>query len=1141
MKPTAIVAERVSRRVALSFIALGVLTLATVVVLFRISSFDFLFRPEAQNIEDLQIVPTGHVHFAGVVTYVDSYGKRFWVQDDTAAVPIAADPNVLNLKTGQAVLIDANKTRPYNPLVGLDSVGLTNIHITPLRKHALPAPVMATLTTLPEKEKDGMRVQITAVVHTISTDKSGLMLLAIGDAQREISAILPREVGKFSTVNAMVQITGVAETVYDSSGLPATQQIWVDNTRDAVLIHEAPPVTPLQSLRTLYGDASTRSGHQIRLRGRVAAQENSNSILLEEAWGAISCRMDLPQHFDRGTAVEVNGFPETDGPRADLFHVTVRRLSEREALPAEEAKPALTSVAAVRELKPAEADRALPVRLTGVVTFVDDDWKQVFLQDSTGGIYVKYSGSTVPLFLGERLTLVGLTNSGDYAPLIVAPRFIAGEPGHLPQPIQITPQDASSGVLDSRYVEIEGVLHPVKTAQNPKHLNFDLYSSFGPIHVATSPGFGGVDSLRKLEDASIRVRGVCGTIFNSRRQLVGFQLSMSSPNDIKVLEAPNLLPFQKPQIAINELLQFSPHARFNHRVKIAGSVTMVGTDFFYIQDATGGLEVQGGTEGLQNADFVEVVGYAAPGGYSPVLTDTAVRVLKHDMPSEVQQVTAEALANGTFDSHLVSIDARLLSVANSPSLKTLVVQSGGRTFNAQLYLRDSGVSLPALDPGSILRLTGISSTQVNPNALYLLLNQETVGFRLLIRSPEDIQVIKAASWWNVPHTTIVLGILLGLVIACFAWVDILRRRVLHQTNQLQRAMEKARAVHDLTRAMQDVTLRKDFTSRVEVTSSDEIAQLGAEFNKMIAELHVCDQAKTEAELKLQQQALTDELTGLPNRRLLADRLEQTLATAKREGQFVALLYVDLDGFKLVNDSLGHSIGDILLGQVAERLRSRIRRSDTLARLGGDEFTVVLTKLHCREESELVAKSLLEVLATTFLIEGHEISISASIGVSIFPDNSDDASLLLQQADSAMYAAKRNGKNRMMYFTPELGVLVRERLSLENQLRGAIARGEVGVHYQPEFDVVTQRLVRFEALARWTHPTLGSIPPAKFIPIAEESGLIIPLGTYILERACEEAVSWQRMSPTPVQVAVNVSSIQFTRESFVEEVTEVPAW
>jgi diguanylate cyclase (GGDEF)-like protein len=246
----------------------------------------------------------------------------------------------------------------------------------------------------------------------------------------------------------------------------------------------------------------------------------------------------------------------------------------------------------------------------------------------------------------------------------------------------------------------------------------------------------------------------------------------------------------------------------------------------------------------------------------------------------------------------------------------------------------------------------------------------------------------------------------------------------------------------------------------------------------------------------------------------------------------------LDGFKLVNDSLGHSIGDALLVQVAERFRTCVRKDDSLARLGGDEFTVILGRLQLREEAILVAKTLLDTLAQPFDIEGHHLTISASIGISIYPENSLDGAVLMQQADGAMYAAKRKGKNEAMYFTPDLGALVRERLNLENQLRDALANGEIRADYQPEFDVESGELVRFEALARWNHPTLGRIPPEKFIPVAEESGLIVPLGTQILEQACIDALNWQTMSPYPIQVAVNVSSIQFARPTFVEEVIEV---
>jgi len=353
---------------------------------------------------------------------------------------------------------------------------------------------------------------------------------------------------------------------------------------------------------------------------------------------------------------------------------------------------------------------------------------------------------------------------------------------------------------------------------------------------------------------------------------------------------------------------------------------------------------------------------------------------------------------------------------------------------------------------------------------------------------------------------------------------------------LQRKISKP--ISELAHAMHNVTAEQDFDTRVAVSGADEIAQLGSGFNTMLSELQRREEAKKNAEAKLQFQALNDALTGLPNRRLFLDRLSQALERARRESRLVVLLFIDLDGFKLVNDSLGHSLGDALLIQVAARFQSRVRRADTLARLGGDEFTVILGGLHDKEDAAKVAKCLLDVLATSFLIDDHQLTIGASIGISVFPENANDTDQLLQQADSAMYAAKRDGKNRAMYFTPEIGMLVRERLNLENHLRAALARAEIKLHYQPEFDLLSNRLMRFEALGRWTHPTLGAISPAKFIPVAEESGLIVPLCAYSLELACAEAVKWPTLAPYPIQVAVNISSMQFGRDQFVDEVVGV---
>jgi diguanylate cyclase (GGDEF)-like protein len=285
-------------------------------------------------------------------------------------------------------------------------------------------------------------------------------------------------------------------------------------------------------------------------------------------------------------------------------------------------------------------------------------------------------------------------------------------------------------------------------------------------------------------------------------------------------------------------------------------------------------------------------------------------------------------------------------------------------------------------------------------------------------------------------------------------------------------------------------------------------------------------------------SLNDPLTGLPNRRFLSDSLSSLLIEAKRQGSTVALLYMDLSEFKLVNDSLGHPVGDALLAQVAARLRSWIREGDLLARLGGDEFMVVMNDLHAREDAVQMAEDLLEAIANPFEVKGHVLAIGASIGISIFPDDAADAEELIQQADSAMYVAKREGRNRTMCFTPEIGFEVHERMTLENLLRGAVARHEISVHYQPQFELADQRLICFEALARWTHPNLGQIPPDKFIPIAEESGMIWSLGSYIMEQACIEAVQWQKRVSYPIPVAINASSFQFRRKGFVEEVSAI---
>ncbi|MBS1856285.1 MAG: EAL domain-containing protein [Acidobacteria bacterium] len=296
-------------------------------------------------------------------------------------------------------------------------------------------------------------------------------------------------------------------------------------------------------------------------------------------------------------------------------------------------------------------------------------------------------------------------------------------------------------------------------------------------------------------------------------------------------------------------------------------------------------------------------------------------------------------------------------------------------------------------------------------------------------------------------------------------------------------------------------------------------------------------ARKQAEERLAFNSLNDQLTGLPNRTLFCDRLQQALAEAHRAGETVGVIYLDIDAFHAFNETHGQAVGDALLEAIPQHFRHCLRGSDTLARVGGDEFAVVLPHLHQAADAEQVARKLLDAIAAPCRAGSAEFPLTASAGISLFPRHAADAPTLLQHAHTAMSSARRGGRSRCRVFTPELGRALRERVQLEGELRGASERGEIVVHYQPEYDLRDGRLSGFEALARWKHPRHGMVPPDRFIPVAEENGLIVPIGMRVLEEACRHAVAWQRPGCPPLQVAVNVSSVQFFRDDFVDRVLE----
>jgi len=284
------------------------------------------------------------------------------------------------------------------------------------------------------------------------------------------------------------------------------------------------------------------------------------------------------------------------------------------------------------------------------------------------------------------------------------------------------------------------------------------------------------------------------------------------------------------------------------------------------------------------------------------------------------------------------------------------------------------------------------------------------------------------------------------------------------------------------------------------------------------------------------QALHDALTGLPNRYLLEQQLERILAEARRHNWLVAVLFIDLDYFKQINDTLGHTAGDMVLEQVARRLESCLRKSDCLARMGGDEFTVVLPELADSHDAQCVAEKLLVAFREPILIEGHELFRTASIGISLYPRDGIDAATLQRRADSAMYRAKNRGRNGFEFFAPEFDVAGPERLEIESALRRAMDNGELQIYYQPQVDS-SGKLAAFEALLVWNHPKLGPTSPARFIPVAEESGMIVPIGSWVLAESCRQNAAWQLSGCPPIRIAVNVSATQFCRMEFVDTVAQ----
>jgi diguanylate cyclase (GGDEF)-like protein/PAS domain S-box-containing protein len=863
--------------------------------------------------------------------------------------------------------------------------------------------------------------------------------------------------------------------------------------------------------------------------------------------------------------------------------------------------PILRTIHDVFLLTKAQAAQAYPIELDAVVTYSDPEWGLLFVQDATGTTFINVHGNITKFSLGSRIRITAFSSVGYVGPAIGLAKILVLGTGVLPNPEQLSVAKIDAGEGEAHRVVTEGILHPCdrdfnrvcfRICDGQKALWIMVPEQEGPAEQSLIGAIVRVKGIVGRHEDEEHKRLGAQLYVNTLKEIevetppvpVSFS---SSPTPIQSLRASDADQRFAGRIHLRGTVTWQSPGLFS--IEDDTGTVFVGTGKTAAVQTGSAVDAVGfpshGPFGLELADS----------------TVSLSAVQSNAANIAPLQLTAADVVKRSLNGRRVRLKARLISQSANATEFVYQLEEGAQRFNAILLRSAATHDIVGLSRDSVLEVTGVALIQSGspewPESLLILIEsprdivvrggngwltlrrgltivglmalcvivpliwvtslrrtvrQQTAMIRARLESELHLETkysrlfernLAAVFSWRPDGTIVDCNLAFARMLGLEAREDLIGRSYWDFHVDPDHREQLTRDLQEEALSNREVSLRRDDGTTVHLLKNITPVHTAEGMLYETTAIDVTQLRQNQAELQRARDAavyesLNDPLTGLPNRKLLTDTLSSLLALARRESGMIALLYLDLDGFKLVNDSLGHAVGDGLLVQLAGRLRSSLRDGDMLARLGGDEFMVVMHGLHTREQAVLLAGTLLKAISNPFEVKGHQLAIGASIGISVFPEDATDAEELIQQADSAMFVGKREGRNRVVAFTPEIGSEVHERLTLEHLLRGAVARNEITLHYQPEFELAGLRLTRFEALARWTHPTLGQIPPLKFIPIAEESGMIAALGAYLMEQACTEAIKWQKMAPYPVQVAVNVSSVQFRRKGFVEEVSAV---